>query len=270
MLTKDFIRTHRMYKNFIQPVWVAINQIITFFYWRMLAIMKILFSTKMSRIAAQNTYVGDGIVCRNNIEFLKSDKVISSFSKAIEGVPIKFKSYRAMHWRAHLYNWSVCLGLSNTKGDYVECGVWYGVLSKAHLESKCHDHSKSQYYLVDNWGADELLKHNSRYSENIYVTVESRFSMYKNVTLVRGMIPEILTSIPTTKIGFLSIDLNSYLAERKVLENFYPLMVPGAVCYLDDFDQDFPLLREVVLEFILDKSEKLLEFPTGQAIFIKN
>jgi len=116
----------------------------------MLAILKILFSTKLSRIAAQNTYVGDGIACQNNIEFLKSEKFASSYSTAIEGVPIEFKSYRSMHWRVHLYNWAFCLGLSNTQGDYVECGVWYGVLSKAHLENNCHDHSNSQYYFVDN------------------------------------------------------------------------------------------------------------------------
>jgi len=71
-------------------------------------------------------------------------------------------------------------------------------------------------------------------------------------------------------IGFLAVDLNSHLAERSVLEWFYPLMAPGAVCYLDDFGCDFPLLRKEVLEFLDGKNEKLLEFPTGQAIFIKS
>jgi hypothetical protein len=269
-MIKDFVRNHRFWKKFMQPVWVVIHKILTFFHWRMLGIFNVVFSTDLARIAAQNTYIGDGIASRNNIEFLHSEKFITSFSSAIQGVPGKFRSYRSMHWRVHLYNWAVCLGLSNTQGDYVECGVWYGVLSKANLENNCHEHPSSKYYLVDNWGADELLKHNIRYADDIYKTVESRFNVYENVTLVRGMIPEILTSIPTKKVGFLSIDLNSYLAERKVLEHFYPLMERGAVCYLDDFDRDFPLLRKEVLEFLQDKGEELLEFPTGQAIFIKN
>jgi O-methyltransferase len=269
MSIKGFIREHTFWKKHIQPIWIVVHSMLTFFSWRITAILKVIVNTKLTRVVAQSTYVGDGIVSRNNVQFLKSPEFNYSFASSIEGVPLKYESYRSMHWRVHIYNWAVCLGLSTTEGDYVECGVWYGVLSKAYLENKCHPHSNSHYYLVDNWGGDELVKHNKRYAEKIYGEVQSRFSKYNNVTLIRGLIPEILTEVPATKIGFLSIDLNSHLAERSVLEYFYPLMERGAVCYLDDFDQDFPLLRKEVMEFLENKKEKLLEFPTGQAIFIK-
>jgi O-methyltransferase len=267
---KEYVRAHKLYRNRIQPVWIVVHKILTFLWWRLIGITKIAWNTKLARIAAQNTYVGDGIASRNNAEFLHSAEFNSSFSSGIEGVPTKYESYRSIHWRVHIYNWAVCLGLTTTQGDYVECGVWYGVLSKAYLENNCHPHSSSHFYLVDNWGQKELLKSNKRYAENIYATVQSRFSKYDNVTLIRGIIPKILTEIPSTKIGFLSVDLNSYLAERSVLEYFYPLMERGAVCYIDDFGCDFPLLRKEILEFLNGKNEKLLEFPTGQAIFIKS
>lgn len=123
-----------------------------------------------------------------------------------------------------------------------------------------------EIFLFDTWGSEG--SHPS-YTEDIYEKVKLRFD-YVNAILVRGKIPEILRSVKFNKIAYLSIDLNSYLPERDVLEFFYDKMVTGGIFYFDDFGwQGFPELQVIVNDFFADKPETLLHFPTGQSIAIK-
>lgn len=98
---------------------------------------------------------------------------------------------------------------------------------------------------------------------------KERFKTYSNVELIRGWIPEILEKIPITSIAYLSIDMNGFLAERKTLERYYDMVVPGGIIYFDDYGWNFPKLRETVDDFFSDKPEKLLHFPSGNSIVVK-
>ena len=93
--------------------------------------------------------------------------------------------------------------------------------------------------------------------------------MYKNVSLVRGLVPEVLDQVKIEKIAFLGIDMNGSVAERAALERFYDKIVPGGVIYFDDYGWDYPDLRKTVNEFFEDKPESLLHFPSGNSIVVK-
>ena len=156
-------------------------------------------------------------------------------------------------------------------GDFVECGVWWGLLSKIICDyTNFEKYTNKSFYLVDTWGdpTSKNLNHQN-YQDDIFAKVKERFSKYQNVKLVRGRVPEILESIPVKKISYLSIDMNGYMAERATLEKYYDLIVPGGIIYFDDYGWNYPKLRETVDAFFKDKPETLLHFPSANSIVVK-
>ena len=81
--------------------------------------------------------------------------------------------------------------------------------------------------------------------------------------------PTVLEQIPSTKIAYLSLDMNGGLPELAALKFFYPKIVKGGIIYFDDYGWNYPELRKVVDDFFSDKPETLLHFPSGNSIVIK-
>ena len=173
-----------------------------------------------------------------------------------------------MEWRAHICTWAAQQALS-LEGDFVECGVWYGFLSKTVCEYVNFGSTGREFYLIDSWGAQPGSHPNPKYQEDIYDLVKSRFSVYPYVHLLRGLVPKVLEQVRSTKVAYLAIDMNGSVAELAALEFFYEKMVSGGVIYLDDYGWGFPELRRVVDDFLADKRESLLHFPSGNSIIVK-
>ena len=153
------------------------------------------------------------------------------------------------------------------EGDFIECGVWYGILSKTICEYADFKENQRDFYLIDTWGP--LPGSHKNYQVDVFSQVESRFSMYPSVKLVRGAVPTVLEQIPSTKIAYLSLDMNGGLPELAALKFFYPKIVKGGIIYFDDYGWNYPELRKVVDDFFSDKPETLLHFPSGNSIVIK-
>ena len=204
----------------------------------------------------------------HHIEFLEDVRFVSSFNNSFDGIPKKLQPMlRNIDWRAHICTWAATRGLALKEGDFVECGVWYGVLSKMICEYTDFARHDRNFYLVDVWGGIDV--HDNWYVEDIFDIVQKRFQMYENVKLVRGFVPEVLSTVRTERVAYLSIDMNGSHAERAALEYFYERMVPGGVIYFDDYGWGFPDLRKTVNEFFADKPESLLHFPAGVSIAVK-
>ena len=236
---------------------------------RFIAISAVVMNGEKAAIAAQPTYSRDGFATTHHVEFLEDSHFTTSFNNSFNGIPNQLQPMlRNIDWRAHICTWAATRALALGEGDFVECGVWYGVLSKVICEYTDFAHQDRNFYLVDVWGGIDV--HDNWYVDDIFNVVEKRFEKYNNVKLVRGRIPEILDTIQTLKVAYLSIDMNGSLAERAALEYFYEKMVPGGVIYFDDYGWGFPELRLTVNEFFADKQEKLLHFPAGVSIVIKH
>jgi O-methyltransferase len=219
------------------------------------------------QIVRNATFVGDGIISSHDTSIL--DRARPAFENAIAGLPsLVASTYSAIQWRAQICTWAAWQ-VESVEGDFVDCGVWYGVLPKTVCEYIDIESTERTYFLVDSWGSDSLVQNRGKYSDDIYKIVQNRFSKYSNVELVRGLVPDVLAQIPTKKVAFLALDMNGFKAEIQALEHFYPILSKGAVVYLDDYGWNFPELREGVKNFLRDKMEELLVFPTGNAIFIK-
>ena len=110
---------------------------------------------------------------------------------------------------------------------------------------------------------------NPNYHQDIYNIVKDRFSEYKNVYLIRGIVPETLANVDIQKIAYLAIDMNGHLAERATLEKYYDKVVQGGIIYFDDYGWGYPELVNTVEDFFKNKPESLLHFPSGNSIVIK-
>lgn len=223
-------------------------------------------------ILKKNFYLADKFATANYFGFLSEQKFDDSFKKSVSTIVKNDLLSRdgerlnEIKWRAHIVCWAANK-VRDLEGDFVDCGVWKGILPKTICEYVDFSTLPKTYFLVDPWGQN--LKSNV-YTEDIYEEVQTRFNDYLNVKLIRGLVPDVLNLINTTKVAYLAIDMNGSKPERAALEYFYPRIVSGGVIYLDDYGWNFPELRATVDDFFADKPESLLHFPNGTAIVVKH
>jgi O-methyltransferase len=218
------------------------------------------------------SYMGDGFATRHHVAFLHDKNFCDAYRSGFDNIDYPGVLWQRdslnIAWRAHIVTWAANQALK-INGDFVECGVWYGVLSKTICEYTNFPQSDKKFYLIDMWGDPMSDRLHENYKTDMFSVVKERFKAYPNVQLIRGSVPEILDEVPVTKIAYLSIDMNGYVAERKTLERYYDRVVPGGIIYFDDYGWDYPKLRETVDDFFRDKPEKLLHFPSGNSIVVK-
>lgn len=218
-------------------------------------------------IRDEASHYSDGFATTHHVGFMDDARFLQAFADAIEGIPEpQLSTYKGILWRAHICCWAANQAMS-LEGDFVECGVWYGVLSKAICNYVDLNSSAKAFHLVDSWG--EMDGSHPSYTDDVFEAVKKRFAPYRNARLIRGLVPDALDRIDADKIAYLSIDMNGSTAERAALDRLYERVVPGGVIYFDDYGWGYPALRATVDEFFSDKPEKLLHFPSGNSIAVK-
>ena len=99
----------------------------------------------------------------------------------------------------------------------------------------------------------------------------NNFSEWKNVTLVRGELPETLSRIDGRKIAYFSIDLNSATHEMQVIERLWPLISLGGVIVLDDYGfKTYEAQYEAWNAFAARVGHSIFYLPTGQGLLFKS
>lgn len=222
---------------------------------------------EMFKLINEHSFLGDDLCTTHNIDF----KNQSNFSNAVSNSLDELTPSLTLNVKKDLlWRFQICLWAANkckyVEGDFIELGVWYGVLSRAMCEYVEFGKCNKKFYLVDSWGTDGS---HSNYQDDIYDVVARRFHKFGNVELIRGLVPDVLGKIPSTKIAYLAIDMNGSKPERAALEYFYDKVSPGGVIYFDDYGWGYPELRKEVDDFFKDKPEILLHFPSGNSIIIK-
>lgn len=223
----------------------------------------------------RNTFSGDGFTTTHFLGFRTDEKFNTAFATAIKSIPKEGpRNLQKIEWRAHISTWAANQALRIEKngggGDFVECGVWYGTLSKTICEYlNMENWGDRKFYLVDTFGEAQGSHPAEQYKKDIYEDVKDRFSIYPQIQIIRGVVPDCLTKITSSKIAYLAIDMNSSQPELETLKYFYEKIVPGGIIYFDDYGWRYPELRKVVDGFFSDKPETLLHFPSGNSIVVK-
>jgi hypothetical protein len=235
-----------------------------------------LFSTR-------NRYAQDGLLTVHNDRFRRDPRFRAAYERGVQasaGVDPHFE------WRVHVALWAA-LSAARLPGDFVECGVNAGFISSAIMQRLDWSRAGKQFYLIDTFegpdfgqfSAVEIHKGRLKIAQDAvaagaYVTdmerVRRNFAEWRNVQLVRGRIPDILTRIPFGPVAFVHIDLNCAFPEREALRFFWNLLTPGGIVLLDDYAYfGHEAQAEAADEFTAGTGIGVLSLPTGQGLIIR-
>lgn len=210
-------------------------------------------------------------------EFLQDPRFIAAYQagKTTGQWPIE------VPWRVLTACWA---GEQASKlgGDFVECGVNNGSFVRAMIEYLHFEKLPQQFYLLDTFNglvqeqfseqenALGLYEHYKDHYGDCYEVVKKTFAPYKNVKLIRGMVPDTLSQIDSDKIAFLSLDMNCAAPEVQAIEYLWDKLVPGAVVLLDDYGWDLHIEQKNALDlFAKEHNHDILLLATGQGLLIK-
>lgn len=214
------------------------------------------------------SFAGDGFITRHYVGWMSEEPFTAAMGAAFSDVPPQ-PFHKHLGWRVHIATWAASQAISQAPGALVECGVWYGFLSRAICDYVDIDATGRDFYLVDMWGG-QVDRHEG-YPEDIYADVSSRFAPYSRVQLVRGRVPTVLDQLrDVDSIAYLSLDMNDGDADVAALEWAWDRLSPGAIVYFDDWGWEYPHLRRRLADFLGDKSEKLLHFPSGNSLLVRS
>lgn len=224
-------------------------------------------------------FAGDNLVSWHNAEFLADP----AFMHAVDAGNER-RSWNSIHdvrWRYHVILWAARRA-ARMDGDFVECGVNRGGFSRAVVDYVDFGRLDKRFYLMDTF--DGLVEAYittqeramgvsreafAKYTE-CFDDVKEAFRPFPNVVLVRGAIPDTLTLVTTTKVSYLSIDMNVVTPEIAAAEYFWDRLVSGAIIILDDYGH-LPHVEQAHAfdAFAAARGVQVLLLPTGQGLIFK-
>jgi hypothetical protein len=208
-----------------------------------------------------------------------------AFARALEGIEKAppHEGPDGIAWRLNTLCWAARRAL-RAGGDFVECGVYRGDMSWF-VTQVIGAQNIPHFYLYDSFegfsptysspadfGNPAFMDFaNSVYrADGLYEGVRARFAGYRNVTVVKGFLPEALAQASPQAIGYLHLDLNSARAEVAVLERIFDRVVSGGVIVFDDYGWWlYKNQRAITDAFMAARGYDILELPTGQGLLIK-
>lgn len=230
-----------------------------------------------SYVALENvTYNQDRLITSHNCDFIKDPR----FSKAyLEGVNTGSWGNSQIHWRAFI----ACWGAEKAKtleGDFVECGVNRGGLSRTVMEYIDFASMKDRkFYLLDTYEglSDKYISEEERKNgikaggyQECYESVKETFRQFENVIIIRGTVPDTLSEVKSTKVAYLSIDMNCVEPEIAAADFFWEKLVSGAIMILDDYGWSEHIEQKHAFDaFAKRKNISILALPTGQGLILK-
>lgn len=221
-------------------------------------------------------YFEDGMisihVChfRDDPRYAKAKQV--SLEKTGAGVNID--------WRLHTVLWAAdrC---SKLDGDFLECGVDTGFYMRACVEYLDWNKLGKKMMLIDTYEGIpvELLTdkekmispHIKKGYKGTYESVKKAFKDIDNIHMIQGKIPLCLDQVKSEKVAFMSIDMNSVVAEMAAIEYFWEKIVPGGIIILDDYSYSvvYSAQRIAWNEWAQKQGVSILTLGTGQGLIIK-
>jgi len=227
-------------------------------------------------------YTGDIVGTNANTGFMLEDKFIEAYAecvKADKGRLLLADSSYDIRWRIHTLLWAAKQA-ENLDGDFVECGAGFGLFASAILSYLNFESLSKNYYLIDTFEGlskehstqEELLRTGDYYTKNNpwHDEIVERFSKNESAKIIKGAIPDVLSTVHIEKVSFLSIDMNTVKPEAEALEFFWPKLVSGAIVIFDDYG--FPgheNQKKSHDAFAASKNLLIYTSPTGQGILIK-
>lgn len=217
------------------------------------------------------------IVADKNLGFQNDKKFLDAYKKGIALDNI----ITDISYRVYISCWAAQKA-KRLEGDFVECGVNKGVISKTIVEYiDFYNIQNKKFYLFDTYEGlvpeqqlEQIEKDKYSFWKNYYTPcyeeTKKAFQQYPNVSLVKGIVPESLHTVQIDKVAYLSIDMNCAYPEIEAIKFFWDKLVSGAVVILDDYAwRTHEPQKNAFDSFCLSKNVEILTLPTGQGMIIK-
>jgi O-methyltransferase len=227
-------------------------------------------------------YGADLLYTAHNCDFIKDPRFAMAYQlgKATDVNETVLKNYD-IQWRVHVLCWAAAHAF-HLEGDFVDCGVNTGIFARAVMHYTGFEQSNKTYYLLDTFsGLDERYSTaeelgsdlNNNYRDNqdtLYNQVKETFKDY-NARIIKGAVPETLPQVTTSKIAYLSIDMNCMQPEVDALHYFWDKLVSGGIIILDDYGYNSQYMNQKNAHdaFAKSKGVEILSLPTCQGMIIK-
>lgn len=222
-------------------------------------------------------YASDGLYTRHYAEFINDPQFAKAYKAGIATIE-KYRPELNIAWRVHVALW-VAAQVINLDGDFVECGVYTGILSRAIVEYLDFGNMpEKQMWLLDTYEgipaesltAEEKPRRAHNKYHDSYKEVCETFRPFPNVHVVRGAVPGTLSQVTSKKVAYLSIDMNAWQPEIAAADFFWDKLVPGAIMLLDDYGwRTCEAQRLAFDKFAAERGVMILALPTGQGIIMK-
>ncbi len=220
------------------------------------------------------TYNEDGLYTNHNCDFMKDPL----FKEAYDlGFATNSTNQWHLHWRVYVACW-LANRSKNMEGDFVECGTNRGMISRAVIHYTDFGKLTKNFYLMDTFcgltdkyqSETEMQRDYIPKYDECYQAVERTFGEFKNVILVRGMIPDTLPIVQTKKVSYLHIDMNCVAPEIAAGEYFWDKLVSSAGVLLDDYAYPGFYDQKIAWDdFAKQRGVEVLSLPTGQGLILK-
>jgi hypothetical protein len=186
-----------------------------------------------------------------------------------------------IEWRVHVAVWAASEAL-RLPGDFVECGVNTGIFSLAVCDYLDFNTTGKSFWLFDTFNGIPveqvsererelgiLAESEANYSE-CFELARANFADFASAHVVRGSVPDVLTTVEIDRVAYLAIDMNIAEPEVAALTYFWDKLTPGAPVLLDDYGWIPHLAQKEAMDALaIERGVKILELPTGQGLLFK-
>lgn len=231
----------------------------------------------------RGNYFEDGLFTYNNDAFRKKPRFAKAYAR---GLITTQGNNPGIEWRIHIATWCAT-NAAKLEGDFVECGVFVGFISSSVMEYMDWDKVGKTFWLVDTFEGPKVEQFTSEERQGGRLeeveelrkvggyrydveSVRRNFSQWKNVNVIKGVVPEVLPSVAAPKVAYLHIDMNAVVPEIAALRYFWDRLVPGAIVLLDDYAyRGFEEQGRAMDALAAELGVEIASLPTGQGILIK-
>ena len=225
-------------------------------------------------------------VWHKSLDFLDDERFVEAYRRGMDSghrIAREPGSKTDIHieWRVHVICWAASHA-AKLPGDFVECGVNTGIFSLAAAYFVDFNQLDKSFYLFDTFAGipeDQISDEERAFGRHLdnaamydecFEVAKRNFSIYPGARLIRGRVPETLTTVTIPKVCYLSLDMNIAAPELAAIEFFWDKLSPGAPVILDDYAwAHYRAQKKVMDDFAARKSVQILTLPTGQGLILK-
>lgn len=224
---------------------------------------------------ARGGFLQDGLLTVHNSDFRRDPKFREAYSL---GKATGSWGRQDVEWRAYICCWAAW-SVRNKRGDFVECGVNRGGLSRAVMHYTDFAELNKRFWLLDTY--EGLVEHLISADERrlgilpggytpCYQQITEMFGSVPGIKIIKGVIPDTLSQVTADEICYLSIDMNNTAPEIAAAEYFWDKLVDGGIIILDDYGWTKQINQKLAFDKFADRRDvKVLGLPTGQGLIIK-